>query len=207
MATVPVRRRTQEERRAETRARIVRAAVSELRTKGYTGFRVDKVAIAAEVSRGAQTHHFPTKESLLLAALESLYDTSTAISLKRAGSAHAGGDVLSALMEDAGRFYMSSHFTIALSMLNLGDHEPELRRKVQAMSRKYRFPVEEAWQSALVASGVAPDVAKIVMDLTFNVFRGLVIRRFLRKDGDYIRETLKHWSRTARAILDGVVKP
>jgi AcrR family transcriptional regulator len=205
MTKPTVRRRTQEERRAETRARIVQAAVSELRTKGYTGFRVDKVALAADVSRGAQTHHFPTKEVLVLAALESLYSNSTKASVKLAESMGPGDDVLAKVLEDAGRFYMSSHFTIALSMLNLGDHESGLRKKVQAMSRKYRLPIEQAWLAAFVRAGVDEQVAKTVLDLTFAVYRGMVMRRFLRKTGDDTQGLLQQWARIARAYIDGAI--
>ena len=53
MAKYPAQRRTQAERREETRSRIIEAAISELLHNGYAGIRVDKVAIAAKVSRGA----------------------------------------------------------------------------------------------------------------------------------------------------------
>lgn len=179
--------------------------MSELRTKGYTGFRVDKVAVAAEVSRGAQTHHFPTKEQLVLAALESLYITATTASLKLAESTGQDDDVLSRMMDDAGRFYLSPHFTIALSMLNLGDHESELRKKVQAMSRKYRLPIEQAWQAAFIRSGLDEQIARTILDLTFAVYRGLVMRRFLRRTGDDTKATLAQWALIARAYINGAI--
>src|SRR5690606_2275401 len=123
-----------------------RRAVRELRGKGYTGFRVDKVSVAAGVSRGAQTHHFPTKEALVLAALESLCEASARASLKVAESLQPDDDVLAHALADAGRFYLGTNSPSALSMLNLGDHESGLRRKVQGMARKYRLPIERAWR-------------------------------------------------------------
>ena len=61
------RRRTQAERSDATQQKVIEAAATVLRRKGYAGFRTDEVARVAKVSRGAQQHHFPTKDSLVLA--------------------------------------------------------------------------------------------------------------------------------------------
>lgn len=199
---VPERRRTQAERREETRSRILEAAVSELTSKGYAGFRVEQVAATAQVSRGAQTHHFPTKEALVLAALQHLYEASTAASMKVIEGLKSGDDVLDALMQDSSRFYLGPNFTIAVSLLNLGDHEPELRQKVRAISRKHRLPIEKAWLEALLRSGLAEEPARTVLNITQSIYRGMVMRRYLRNDAEYTRFTTEQWSRLARAYMN-----
>jgi AcrR family transcriptional regulator len=202
MAKAPVRRRTQAERRAETRSRILEAAVSELKQKGYAGFRVDKVAVAAQVSRGAQTHHFPTKESLVLAALQGLYEASSEASVALIDGLKPGDDVLDALMQDSAKFYLGPNFLIAVSMLNLGDYEPELRQKVRAISRKHRLPIEKAWLDALIRSGLEEEQARAVLNITQSIYRGMIMRRFLRNDAEYTRFTVDQWARIARAFMD-----
>ncbi|MEG7359589.1 TetR/AcrR family transcriptional regulator [Pseudomonas citronellolis] len=201
MAKSPAQRRTQAERREETRSRILEAAVSELSHNGYAGFRVDKVAIAAKVSRGAQSHHFPTKESLVLAELETLYQASTEASIKVIENLDSE-DVLDALMQDSAKFYLGPNFTIAMSLLNLGESEPELRKKVRAISRKYRLPIEKAWLDALLRSGLDEEPARTILNITQSVYRGMTIRRFLRNDPDYARFTFEQWSKIARAFID-----
>lgn len=201
MTKSPAQRRTQAERREETRSRILEAAVSELLRNGYAGFRVDKVALAAKVSRGAQSHHFPTKESLVLAALETLYQESTEASMKVIDDLDSQ-DVLDALMQDSARFYLGPNFAIAMSLLNLGESEPELRQKVRAVSRKYRLPIEKAWLDALIRSGLDEEPARTVLNITQSVYRGMTIRRFLRNDPDYARFTFDQWSKIARAFMD-----
>src|SRR6516225_546046 len=67
------KRRTQAERTQETRARILDAAVEVLRKNGYAHFRTADVARAAGVSRGAQLHHFATKEKLVYATMEHVF--------------------------------------------------------------------------------------------------------------------------------------
>jgi AcrR family transcriptional regulator len=202
MTKAPVQRRTQAERRAETRARILDAAVSELLQKSYAGFRVEGVAAAAGVSRGAQTHHFPTKESLVLAALQKLYKETSDASLELIASIKPDGDVLRPLMDDAAKFFLGPNFIIAVSLLNLGDHEPELRKQVRAISRKYRLPIEKAWLDALVRSGLPEDPARTVLNITHSIYRGMVMRQFLRNDPGYSRFTIGQWSKIARAFID-----
>jgi AcrR family transcriptional regulator len=65
-------RRTQPERTALMRARLLDAAVESLVELGYAKSSTQEIARRAGVSRGAQLHHFPTKESLVVAAIEHL---------------------------------------------------------------------------------------------------------------------------------------
>lgn len=68
------RRRTQAERRAQTRARLLRAARKVFGARGYHGTTLDEVATKAGLSKGALYHHFDGKESLFLALLDERLD-------------------------------------------------------------------------------------------------------------------------------------
>ncbi|WP_395110524.1 TetR/AcrR family transcriptional regulator [Actinomadura sp. SCN-SB] len=70
----PGGRRTQEQRRAETRRRLMAATADALADVGWSGLSTTEVARRAGVSRGAQQHHYPTKMALVAAALEHLLD-------------------------------------------------------------------------------------------------------------------------------------
>jgi AcrR family transcriptional regulator len=58
-------RRTQEERSATTRARLLDATIDCLSELGYTNTTTTEIAKRAGLSRGAQLHHFPTKAAWL----------------------------------------------------------------------------------------------------------------------------------------------
>src|SRR5437764_15212783 len=66
-------RRTQAERRAETRGRLLDATLECLAELGYAGTTTTEVVRRAGLSRGAQVHHFPTKAELVVAAVEHLF--------------------------------------------------------------------------------------------------------------------------------------
>jgi TetR/AcrR family transcriptional repressor of nem operon len=52
------------------KTRLLDAALSVIRTKGYTAATVDDICRAAGVSKGSFFHHFPDKEALAIAAAE-----------------------------------------------------------------------------------------------------------------------------------------
>jgi len=71
-AAAPVRR-TQEERSAGTQRALLDAAVACLIENGFQGFSTTTVADRAGVSRGAQLHHYPTRASLVAAAVAHVF--------------------------------------------------------------------------------------------------------------------------------------
>src|ERR1700722_13202435 len=81
----------QEERSAETRRRLLDAPVACLFDRGYAGTTTTEIASRAGVSRGAQLHHFPKKDELVVSALEHVFelrlrDMSAAIAEPPSGS-------------------------------------------------------------------------------------------------------------------------
>jgi AcrR family transcriptional regulator len=65
-------RRSQAERTAATRATLLDATLDSLVELGYGRTTTQGIAARAGLSRGAQLHHFPTKELLVVAAVEHL---------------------------------------------------------------------------------------------------------------------------------------
>src|SRR6476469_3774263 len=60
-----------------TRQRLLEATIDCLAEMGWAAATVSVVAERAGVSRGAAQHHFPTREDLITAALEYMFDTRT----------------------------------------------------------------------------------------------------------------------------------
>src|SRR5262245_62515444 len=77
-SAAPPSRRSQAERSAGTQARLLDATIQCLVELGWSGTSTTEVVARAGVSRGAQVHHFPTKEDLVLAAVEHLLERRTA---------------------------------------------------------------------------------------------------------------------------------
>lgn len=69
---VQTERPTQEQRTDAMRARLLEATLDLIAEEGWAQTSTQKICKRAGVSRGAQTHHFPTKDSLLIAAVREI---------------------------------------------------------------------------------------------------------------------------------------
>lgn len=67
-------RRPNVERSLDTQTKLITAAISCLHKLGYSATTVLIVADVAKVSRGAMTHHFPTKIDLMLAVVRYVFE-------------------------------------------------------------------------------------------------------------------------------------
>ncbi len=67
-----VKRQTQSERSDAMRERLLRATLDIVAEEGWAQTSTQKICQRAGVSRGAQTHHFPNKASLLIAAVREM---------------------------------------------------------------------------------------------------------------------------------------
>lgn len=174
--------RTQAERSDEMRRRIVDAAARVMGDHGYAGFRTAEVARVAGVSRGAQLHHFPTKEQLVLATLRHVYGRALERSRQRAASLDAKGDIIGQLLDDAREFFFSRHFMVSIDIVVSAATDPSVRDEVRDIARTARLPVEQAWTDALIQAGVPADVAPGILSIVLGVVRGQAIRRLWDSD-------------------------
>src|SRR5260370_3160536 len=195
-------RRPQAERTEETRGKILAAAVQVLSKKGYVGFRTPDVADAAQVSRGALTHHFPSKDELIAATLEYAFGGATQ---RGAFRAHRPGSVdatLAALIKDSQDFFFSDLFLIALQFSALSRRDPDNGIPIDAISRSSRLPLEAAWVEALIASGVPEAIAEDVLWLTNSIVRGLAVRRLWQDDRPRFNRTLRMWRSVVKVYIE-----
>ena len=70
-----MRRRTQAERRADTRARLMAAARRTFAERGYHASSAERISERAGCTKGALYDHFGSKEGLFLALLDEQYAT------------------------------------------------------------------------------------------------------------------------------------
>ena len=137
-------RRTKEEA-AKTRQDLLDAALSVFSQKGYEATRLEDVAQAAEVTRGAIYHHFGSKTDLFIALIE---DASTQGGAAVEGAIAAGGTFVEItrrvlvrtmkLLEENRRF----REIMALSLFKAGG-SPELDTLTRQRHDQARTQVEQ----------------------------------------------------------------
>jgi len=195
------RRRTQAERSEETRTRILKAAANLIRTRGYARFRTAEVAEEAGLSRGAQLHHFPTKDSLVVATLEYVFEQAQALSRRRASAVNKPRDLIEAVIEDAREFFFSEHFMVAIDIVLSTSTDQSVRKQILDISRKARRPVETAWTGALAASGVPGQLASDIVALTLSLVRGMALRTLWDNDPKWFDDLFSLWRQMIKVFL------
>jgi len=200
-AVETARRRTQAERSEETRTRILKAAANLIRKRGYARFRTAEVAKEAGLSRGAQLHHFPTKDSLVVATLEYVFEQAQVLSRRRASAVNRPRDLIEAVIEDAREFFFSEHFMVAIDIVLSTSTDQSVRKQILDISRKARRPVETAWTEALAASGVSGPLASDLVALTLSLVRGMALRTLWDNDPKWFDELFALWRQMIKVFL------
>jgi AcrR family transcriptional regulator len=201
-ATAAPARRTQTQRASEMQQRLVEGAIELLKKKRYAGFRIAEVADQAGVSRGAQTHHFPLKDDLVLEALEAVYRRTSAASTRRIEHARKDpASLLDALVRDSREFFLGDDFYLSLDLMMVGA-DSELGVAVKKLARQYRLSVEHAWLQAFVEAGCDKEAAEDVVLLTYSIARGMSIRKLMSGESKRFARLMDIWQSTALGLLD-----
>lgn len=182
-------RRTQVERKEETRNRLLEAAIEILRSKGYANFRTAAVSEQAKVSGGAQLYHFPSKEDLVIATLQRLFERARTLSEKRAADVAPDADLLVEIAEDAWQFYFGEDFFASLEIVASGSKNSDLWNRVQEIAAGERAPVEGIWIAKLVSTGVPGATAELIVWTLHSVIRGLALRSRFAEAGKQLENT------------------
>lgn len=196
------KRRTQAERSDETQLRVIEAAATVLRRKGYAGLRTDEVARVAKVSRGAQQYHFPTKDSLVLATAAHLLRDGLERGRARAEAACYETDPVEAVIQDCMDFFLGPDFSVMLDLVLAGSKDRALREKIYGYTRENRLGVEQAWVDVLCQHGLPRAKAEKILWLTVSIVRGFAVRALWQRDEKLFRELLDEW----KLILSGYLK-
>jgi AcrR family transcriptional regulator len=171
--------RPQAQRRTEMQRRLLDAAIRLLIDRGYSEFRTADVARVAKVSRGAQLHHFRTKDALVVAALEDLYRSTTEASEKRLADAGSSLDIRH-LVQDSEAYYYGEEFLASVDVVISARHNRALADKVANIAAQYRYSVEEKWAQAFAKKGISLDVARDAVWLIHTVLRGMRFRKSVK---------------------------
>jgi AcrR family transcriptional regulator len=176
-------RRTQAERRAETRARLLDATVECLIENGYAGTTIRHVTEKAGVSRGAQSHHFPHRVDLVASAFEHLAEQRIARYSERVKELSGDRDVrMRALLDLLWEDFSSPLFTVAAKLWVAAADDDELRQRLIPVERRiYRASAEVAREVAGQA-GAEPGFER-KLAVAMNTVAGLALVRAFDPSG------------------------
>jgi AcrR family transcriptional regulator len=139
-------RRTQAERSAGTRARLLDAAIECLHDLGYAGTSTPEIARRAGLSRGAQLHHFPTKAELVTSAIWHLFERRREEFLRAFAERDLATDPCDAAIDILWSMIAGPTFYVWLELAVAGRTDPELAEPVRHLTERLVAIVEQTFR-------------------------------------------------------------
>lgn len=189
-------RRTQEERSAATRVRLLDAAIDCLVEYGYAGTTTPRVAERAGVTRGAQVHHFGSKTDLVVAAIKHLAQRRIESAIRDVGQVVAGNDPAGRILDFIWEVHQGPLF-VATAELWLAARTDDTLAAEMAN-------VEPAVNAALLVAiaQATPDesVQREIRDFVYtamDTMHGILISGFVDRD---LERTRRRWRRACVSL-------
>lgn len=195
-------RRTQAERSAATRGRLVDAAIGCLVDRGYAGTTTLAVCRRAGVSHGSLLHHYGTRERLLGAALDAVYARLRSRAVRGLEALPGGEARVEALVELLWHAFGAPEFKAVVELWLAAANQPAVSWEV--------WPGARAFDDAILplAARLFPEVAArlpefpVYVSLLFQALQGMGLARASWPD----REPGEAMRRRVRALLSRVVR-
>jgi AcrR family transcriptional regulator len=186
------------------RTRLLDATIECLVTYGYAGTTTPRVAERAGVTRGAQIHHFRSKEDLVVAAIEHLAQQRVQAAMREFGRVEASSDPVSTVLDFLWEAHQGPMFVATVELWVAARTDPVLAAHVERVE-----PVVNSTLISAIAQ-LVPDHAtrKELRNFVYtamDALRGILLNSFV--DGDTGRAR-RRWDRACehlRIIVSGLL--
>lgn len=193
-------REPQQDRSRLTRQRLLEATVDCLAELGWSATTVAVVATRAGVSRGATQHHFPTREDLITASLDYMFDSRMESVRLEATGLPPGPGRTEAVVSRLVDHYTGTLFKAALQVWTAAAADPVLRARVLPLEDKFGR-VAHRTTVALLGVDEGDPVAHRWVQLTLDLARGLGLADVLTDDSVRRAEIVRQWAVTLEMAL------
>jgi AcrR family transcriptional regulator len=195
-------RRTQAERSASTRARLLDATLECLCDLGYARTTTPEIARRAGLSRGAQLHHFPTKAELVTGAVEHLFERRHREFREAFARVPAGTDRYAAAIDILWSMVSGPTFHAWLELAVAARSDVELRRAVQGLTERLRELVDETFRDLFGAGSPDDPFFAVAPRFAFALLDGLALERIAGIDAQELARVID-----ALKTLAGLLMP
>lgn len=182
-------RRANAERSAATRQKLLDATIDSLVELGWSGTSTTEVVRRAGVSRGAQVHHFPTKDDLVLAAVEHLLLRRVDEFTEAFSGLDAGSRTHGAALDLLWRHCFGSNFEAWLELAVAARADALLHGRLVEVEKRFWTAALESFRSVF-PEAQDDTFARVGLRLTFAVLDGLAVGRLIDVDPHELDEVL-----------------
>lgn len=202
----PPRRRTQAERSASTRAKLIDAAIACLHRHGYSATTTILVAGQAQVSRGAMLHHFRTRVDLMLALVEHVFARQQRSYRRLLSGVPPGRERFMAFTDVAWQVQREVPSMAMLEVLMAARSDDALSKRLQSLANAIdRNMFDGAWAVAKEAGVRDRDRIDQMVRLHLAALRGLSIDIMYGRDPKDLDSAVELLKSYKRKLLDELV--
>lgn len=196
--------RTQQERSAAMRKRLLDATVDCLVRYGYAGTTTTRVTELAGVTRGAQVHHFPTRADLVAAAVRHLATKRAELAFEKIDAVRGAPDPLDAALDLMWEVHQGPVLYATIEMWVAARTDLELREQLTAVEPQARGALLEF---ATAAFGEHADNARFryVMYTALDTVRGILLLGLSNPDTAELDTRWKRAKADLRVLIDTVL--
>jgi AcrR family transcriptional regulator len=176
-------RRSNADRSAATRLKLLDATIESLSDLGWARTTTTEVVRRAGVSRGAQVHHFPTKEDLVLAAVYHLLERRSEEFAEAFAELPAERRSPAAAIRILHERCFGPSFDAWLELALAARTDPTLHERFIAVETRFWTATTEAFRELFPElTGGGDDDVRIGLQLTFALLDGLAVQRLTDAD-------------------------
>lgn len=185
--------RTQDERSAVMRARLIQATLETILDCGYANTTLVAVASRAGVTRGAVHHHYASRDELIVDAISHQLREASAEIRQFARDAQDGHTSLEDFLELVWALFSGPFFMITLEHITASRHNDTLRQNLTLVTRDFHRALDETWNTFFTIKDRPKSELAIVLNATLCLFRGMGVQTVLRQDPAYYRSLIDFW--------------
>jgi AcrR family transcriptional regulator len=185
-------RRTQEERSAESRRRVIEATVASLETNGYASTTTAVVALKAGISRGGLFHQYPTKVDLMIDVVEETYREEMVAYEAWLARVTDPNERYYGLIEQMWELLQRPKGMAVLEIMVGARSDPALARRLGPLQRWLDLNSQKLVAHHMRKAGLgafADDPA--MLRLAVSAVRGLVIEKMFSEHPEELNESVK----------------
>jgi len=196
--------RTQQERSAAMRKRLLDATVDCLVQYGYAGTTTTKVTELAGVTRGAQVHHFPTRADLVAAAVRHLAAKRAELAFEKIDAVRRAPDPLDAALDLMWEIHQGPVLYATIEMWVAARTDPELREQLTAVEPAARTSLLDF---ATAAFGERADNPRFrhVLYTAMDTVRGILLLGLSNPDNSDLENRWKRAKADLRVLVEAVL--
>ena len=175
-------RRTNADMSSETQSRILRATIASLAELGYAGTTMSGIAERIGVSRAALIYHFNSKNALMAAVIDAIYDEMAVMYQAAAHPALTPAERMLAVLDVSFHFTTSTSQMAQVELLLAARRDVSFRSEVAPTIEQRDVVFQQAWHQLTLELGGSSARLDLVRDFAVSVFRGITVTRSISTD-------------------------